>query len=116
MDPAKKKQFLWGVLLAWIPWLPALIGLGNALVGISKEKATGLAVVTGAMAETFVSAGLLATVAFEVAAIIILLRAFEHGHRLRSLLLAFSICMSVLMLLLSGLFVWLSWSRLHPAT
>lgn len=80
------------------------------------EKATGLAVVTGALAETFVSAGLLATVGFEVAAIILLFRAFERGHWLRSLFSALSICLGGLMLLLLSLFVWLSWPRVHHVT
>jgi hypothetical protein len=116
MDPVKKNQFLWGVLLAWTPWLPTIIGLGNALRGISAEKATGLGAVAGALAETFILVGLLATVAFEVAAIILLLRAFERGHWLRSLFAAFSICLGGLMLLLLSLFLWLSWFQMHHAT
>jgi hypothetical protein len=113
MDPQKKKLFLWGVLLAWTPWLPTMIGLGNALRGITKEKATGIGALTGALAETFITAGLLATLAFEMTAIILLLRAFERGHWLRSLFSAFSICLGGLMLLLLGLFLWLSWSQMH---
>ena len=27
MDDQKKKRFLWGVVLAWVPWIPTLIGL-----------------------------------------------------------------------------------------
>ena len=91
MDPLKKKRFLWGVLLAWVPWLPTLIGVGNAFRGISAEKATGLAAVAGGLTETFLSFGLLATVVFEVGAIILLVRAFERGHSLRNLFLAFSL-------------------------
>jgi hypothetical protein len=116
MDPLKKKLFLWGVLLAWTPWLPSIIGLGNALRVISTEKATGLAAITGALAETFVFVGLLATVVFEVAAIILLLRAFERGHWVRSVFSAFSICLGGLMLLLLSLFLWLNWSQTHHAT
>ena len=88
-----------------------IFGLGNALRGITKEKATGIAAVTGALAETFISAGLLATFAFEVVAIVFLLRAFERGQGLRGLFSAFSICMGGVMLLLLGLFVWLTWTR-----
>jgi hypothetical protein len=109
MDPPKKKLFLWGVLLAWTPGLPAIVGLGYAFRGISAEKATGLAAVAGGLAETFILVGLLATLVFEVAAIIMLLRAFERGHWLRSLFSAFSICLGGLMLLLLGLFLWLNW-------
>jgi len=113
MDPLKKKRFLWGVLLAWAPWLPTIIGLGVAFRGIAAEKATGLAVVAGGLAETFLLFGLLATVAFEVAAIILLVRAFEPGRWLRSLFLVFSLCLSGLMLLLFGVFLWLSWFQMH---
>ena len=113
MDPAKKKQFLWGALLAWTPWLPSIFGLGNALRGISTEKATGIGAVVGGLAETFISVGLLATVLFELAAIILLFRAFERGHWLRSLFSALSICLGGLLLLLSGLFVWLTWTQMH---
>jgi len=113
MDPLKKKRFLWGVLLAWTPWLPAIIGLGVVFRGISAEKATGLAVVAGGLRETFLLFGLLATVVFEVTAIILLVRAFEPGHWLRSLFLVFSLCLSGLMLLLFGVFLWLSWFQMH---
>jgi hypothetical protein len=113
MDPLKKKCFLWGVLLAWAPWLPAMIGVGNALRGISAEKATGLAAVAGGLAEMFLLFGLVVTVVFEVAAIILLYRAFVPGHWLRSLFLAFSLCLSGLMLLFFGAFLWLSWFRMH---
>jgi len=113
MNPLKKKRFLWGVLLAWAPWLPTIIGLGYAFRGIAAEKATGLAVVTGGLMETFFLFGLLATVVFEVAAIILLVRAFEHGHWLRSLFVVFSLCLSGLMLLLFGLFLWSNWFQVH---
>ncbi len=104
------------MLLAWTPWLPTLIGLGYVFRGIATEKATGLAVVAGGLTEMFLLFGLLVTVVFEVAAIILLVRAFEPGHWLRSLFLAFSLCLSGLMLLLFGAFLWLSWFRLHHPT
>jgi len=109
----EEKRFLWGVLLAWAPWLPTIVGLGYAFRGISAEKATGLAAVAGGLTEAFLLLGLLITLVFEVVAIILLLRAFEFGHWLRSLLSAFSIFSSGLMLLLFGLFLWLSWVRTH---
>jgi hypothetical protein len=113
MDPLKKRRAIWGVLLSWTPWLPTIIGLGSAFRGIAKEKATGLAAVAGGLTETFLLFGLLATVVFEVAAIILLVRAFEPGHWLRSLFLAFSLCLSGLMLLLFGAFLWSSWFQMH---
>ena len=113
MDPLKKKRFLWGVLLAWAPWLPTIIGLGFTFRDISAEKATGLAAVAGGLTETFLLFGLLVTFVFEVAAIVLLVRAFERGHWLRSLFLAVSLCLSGLMLLLFGVFLWLSWFQTH---
>jgi hypothetical protein len=115
MDPSKKKRFLWGVLLAWAPWLSTIIGLGYTFRDISAEKAIGLEAVAGGLMETFLLFGLLATFVFEVAAIVLLVRAFERGHWLRSWFLAFSLCFSGLMLLLFGIFLWLSWFRMrHP--
>jgi hypothetical protein len=113
MDPLKRRRALWGILLAWTPWLPTIVGLGYAFRGISAEKATGLAAVAGSLTETFLSFGLLATVIFEVGAITLLFRAFERGHWLRNLILVFSLCLSGLMLLLFGSFLWLSWFRVH---
>jgi hypothetical protein len=113
MDPVKKKRFLWGVLLAWAPWLPAIIGLGYAFRGIATEKAIGLAAVAGGLMETFLLFGLLATFVSQVAAIVLLARAFESGHWLRNLFLAGSLCLSGLMLLLFCAFLWLSWFQTH---
>lgn len=113
MDPLKKRRALWGVLLAWTPWLPFIIGPGSAFRGIATEKATGLAAVAGGLREAFLLFGLLATVIFEVAAVILMVRAFEPGHWLRSLFLAFSLCLSGLMLLVFGAFLWLRWFQIH---
>jgi hypothetical protein len=113
MDALKKRRALWGVLLAWTPWLPIIIGLGSAFRGIAAEKATGIAVVAGGLMEAFLLFGLLATFVFEVAAIILLARAFESGHWLRNLFLGVSLCLSGLMLLLFGAFLWLRWFQMH---
>jgi len=47
-DGIKRKRFLWGVGLAWTPFLFLIIPLFSAFRGIAREKATGLAVVGGA--------------------------------------------------------------------
>jgi len=111
MDPLKKKRFLWGLLLAWAPWLPTLVGLANTFRGIAAEKATGIGVIACGLAETFLLFGLISTVVFEVAAIFFLARAFEPGRWLRSLVLALSVCASALMLCFFGLFLWLNSTR-----
>lgn len=43
-DALSKKRFLWGLLLAWAPWVPTLIAIGY-VIGINNSKATGLAAV-----------------------------------------------------------------------
>jgi hypothetical protein len=98
VDPLKKTRFVWGALLAWLPWLPSIIGFGYALRGISSEKATGLAAIAGGLAETFLVIGVFATVAAEIAALVLLFRAFKQGHWLRGLFSTFSIMVGGLML------------------
>ena len=36
-DPLNKKYFLWRVLLAWVPWVPTIIGIGYLFV-LSRES------------------------------------------------------------------------------
>jgi len=108
MDRVKKKRFVWGTLSAWVPWVPTAFGLGYAFRGITKEHATGLPGVTGGFTEMFVLVGLTVTVVLASGAIVLLVRAFEDGHWLRNLFSIFSICLSVLMLLFVGVFLWLT--------
>jgi hypothetical protein len=113
VDNVKTKRFLWGVALAWVPWIPIGIGLGNALASLSRQKATGIGVVAGGLTELFVVWGIGAVLIGQVVAIILLCRAFSPGHRMRGLFSVLSICLSGLMLLLVGLFLWLSWFQKH---
>jgi len=113
IDEVRKKRLLWGALLVWTPWIPILIGLANALRSISRQKATGLGAVAGGLAELFVVWGIGAVLIGQVTAIILLSRAFSSGHWIRNLFSLFSICLGGLMLLLVGLFLWLSWFQAH---
>lgn len=110
-EDIKRKRFLWGVCLAWTPILffiiPTAIGILGALRGISSEKATGLAAVAGGLTEFFSTFGLAAILVFEVAAIVLLLRTFSEGRPVRALFSVLSICCSVFMLTILGLFLWL---------
>ena len=72
------------------------------------EKATGLAVVVGGLAETFVLVGVISTLAFQIVAIVFFIRAFESSHWFRNFFSVVSIFFSVLLLLLISSFVWLS--------
>jgi hypothetical protein len=96
-----------------VPWLPTLYGLANALTGISREKATGLAAVAGGLAEMFVLWGIVAMVIAQVVAIILLFRGFERGHLVRGLFAVVSIGLSGLMLAFVGLFLWMLWFQAH---
>jgi hypothetical protein len=107
VDELKKRRFLWGVALAWVPWIPILMGVGHAFKGISEQKATGLGAIVAELTEVFVVCGV---GAFLIGQIIILLsRAFLSGHWVRSLFSVLSLCLSGVMLLLVGLFSWLTW-------
>ncbi|MFZ0955591.1 MAG: hypothetical protein WAN60_04560 [Candidatus Sulfotelmatobacter sp.] len=108
----KQKRFRWGVVLAWAPWVPMMIGL-SYLWGMWDSKATGLAAVAGGFAEGYVLAGLAATLICEVGALALLFRAFSPGHALRGVFSVLSICMSGLMIVLFGLSVWMLWFESH---
>lgn len=109
VDDQKRRRFLWGVGLAWAPWIPTIIGLAQAFRGIAKEKATGLAAIAGGLTETLALFGLVATMAFEVGAIALLFAALDREHWFRSLFSVVSICLSALMLLCTAFYVWFVW-------
>jgi hypothetical protein len=113
VDDLKQKRFLWGVALAWAPWVPTMIGFANAFRGISNTKATGLAAVAGGIAEMYALLGLAATLICEVSAMVLLFRAFSRGHGVRSAFSVLSICMSGLMILVFCLSLWLFWFESH---
>ncbi|SRR6266852_2335405 len=59
MDERRKKLFLWGILLAWLPFVPDIL---NAFKGITAQKATGLGAVAGGVAQSLFWFGLVVTV------------------------------------------------------
>jgi hypothetical protein len=113
VDELKKKWFLWGVVLAWAPWIPIVVGLGHTILDISRRKATGIGAVAGGLNEIFIVWGIGAVLIGQVIAMILLSRAFSSGHWIRSLFSILSIGLSALMLVLIGLFFWLSWFQAH---
>lgn len=110
---AGKNKFLWGLVLAWAPAIPVIIGMRNTFRGISETKATGLGAVAGGLAEAFLIFGLMATLAFQVGGIVLLSRSFSPGHGARAVFSALSIGWSILTLLLLGLFIWLNFAVYH---
>ena len=109
MDQAANKRFLWGLALAWLPWIPTLVGLGNAFRGISTEKATGLGAVAGGLAEGFVLWGVATMIISQVVAITWLSRTFSREHQMRNVVCALSIGLCGLTLILVAGFLWTAW-------
>ena len=116
MDELNKKRFFLGVLLAWGPWIPVMVGLGNALIGVSKEKAIGVGALAGGLTAQFVMWGIVAVLISQVTAIVLLLRAFSPGSWMRSLFSFLSICLSGLMVLLVVFFLWFFWFQMPHAS
>jgi hypothetical protein len=114
VDELKKKQFAWGVLLAWLPWVPVLMGVAHAFRDISETKATGLAAIAGGVAEMFVWFGIGAMPVCAVGAMALLFRSFSKGNGFRGFFTVLSIAASGLLLLLFCLFLWLLWFQHHP--
>jgi hypothetical protein len=113
MDDVKRKRFLWGMLLAWVPVIPLVFSFAHAFFrGISEQKATGLGAVAGGLAEAYVTFGFFIALAFEVAAIILLGRAFSKENWMRSVGSVLSICLAGLTLSFMGLSLWLFLVRL----
>jgi succinate dehydrogenase hydrophobic anchor subunit len=102
----KRKSFFWGMILTGTLSIPLIIVFFNAFKGISAEKATGLAAMAGGLAEAYVTLGLLLSLVLPVGAIVLLVRSFSAGHRMRALFSLLCICACALTLALAGLFVW----------
>jgi uncharacterized membrane protein YjjB (DUF3815 family) len=108
MDHLEQRRFLWGVLLAWLPWFPTVVRL---VLALNNQKATGLGAIAGTMAELLVFWGLATMVFSQIAAILWLVPSFSRDHPLRSLVSAASIAASILMLLMMCFFIKLVWAQ-----
>jgi hypothetical protein len=102
----KRKSFVWGTVLTGTLSIPLIIVFFNAFRGMFAEKAIGLAAVAGGLAEAYVTLGVLLSLGLPVGAIILLLRSFSAGHRMRALISLLCICACALTLALASLFVW----------
>ena len=81
----------------------------------SEQKATGLGAVAGGIAEAYVTFALILAFVLPIAAIVLLVKSFSGGHRMRALFSLLCILWNALMLALAGLFVWLSFIYLPHA-
>jgi hypothetical protein len=106
-DDRKRKRFFWGLALAWLPFLPALVGLANAFRGISGQKATGLGAVAGAIAEMGALSVMTLAPILTILAMVLLLRSLSKAHPLRNIFAVISVCWGGLMISLLALFFWL---------
>jgi uncharacterized membrane protein len=113
MDDQKKKRFLWGVALAWPPFLIFIPALLNMFKGISEHKATGLGAVAGGFSEAFAGFGFLTVIVFEIGGIVLLVRSFSRENPGRSTVAVLTIGASGFMLLIQGLLVWLFFSLMR---
>jgi len=113
MEEATHKRFVWALVLAWAPWVPTLLGLVNAFIGINNSKAMGIAAVAGGVSELLVLWGFITMIATQALAILWLARSFSRDHWMRNFASLVSIGMSGLMLLIVGFFVWMVWFQAH---
>ena len=106
---SQQEAFLVGLLLAWAPWVPTMIGMGYLFIGLSNSKATGLAAIAGGRVEMLVLWAIATLLILQVAAIVWLFRWFSTTHFLRSLIAAAAIVASGVTLFL--VFAFLFWGR-----
>jgi uncharacterized membrane protein YhaH (DUF805 family) len=106
-DDRKRKRFFWGLALAWLPFIPVLVGLANALRGMSQQKATGIGAVAGGIAEMGVLYVLTLAPILTISAMVLLLRSLSKAHPLRNILAVISVCWGALMISVLALFFWL---------
>lgn len=103
----KGKWFRWGMVLAWTPFVPFMLGLFHAFSGVSQQRATGLGAVAGGIAEMYTTFALIFAFMLPVAAIVLLGKSFSQGHGMRTLFSVLSICWSAVFLFLYGLATWM---------
>ena len=99
----KRTRFVWGMVLAFALTVPIFIAMFNSFRGISTENATGLAAIAFGLLEGYATFGILLAFVLPVLAIVLLVRSFSGGHRIRALLSVLCIGWSALTLALASL-------------
>jgi hypothetical protein len=102
----EKKRLLWGAALAWVPVLVVIVPM---VVMLNREKATGLAVVAAEMTETLVTFGVIAFVACQLGAIVLLAWEIRRAGWGRTAFCLVSIGCSLVVLTAVLLSVWSVW-------
>jgi|SRR5580704_548620 len=105
------------MVLAWAPWVVIVAGVGYAFIVIGGGKATGLGAVVGGLSGPVIKWGLVGVIGAilisQVSAIVLLARSFSPGHWVRKSFSVLSICLSGLLVILVGLFLYLLWALAH---
>ena len=110
-DNRKRNRFLWGIALAWLPFLPLLVGLANTFRGVSEQKATGIGAVAGGIAEMSVLYVITLAPILTISAMVLLLRSLSKAHPLRNMFAVISVCWGALMISVLALFFWLVYAK-----
>lgn len=97
-----KKWLILGLVLSLTTVIPVAVGLLGTLHG--RNAIAGVRDVAGSVIISFTVFGLAVTSLSQVAAIVLLFRSFPFGYRVFSTL---SICWSGLILVLSGVCMWM---------
>jgi len=116
VDDRKRKWFLWGIVVAWAPFIPTIIGMSYTFRGVAEQKATGIGAIAGGLAEAYMVFGLVLTVVSQVGAIVLLIRSFSGEKWMRSVVALFSIAWCTLMLFLFGVFQWILHTQIPHRT
>lgn len=103
----KRRRFLVGMALAWVPLTFFVFGLANAFRGISESKATGLGAVAGGFTAYFFLFGFMTAVTFVVLSIVLLVRGVTRQAPARSLISVVTIFFCAVWLFGVGIAVYL---------
>jgi hypothetical protein len=96
---SKTKGFLWGTALTWTLSIPFIIGIFHSFRGISEQKATGVGAIVGGLEAGYATFGLILGLLLPVVAIVLLMRSFSSGHRVRALFSVLYIGWNVVMVM-----------------
>lgn len=107
-DDLRRRRFLWGVVLAWLPFFLFVIPFVVQAFGeIAEQKATGVAALLASVSGGFFILGMAGAFALPLAAVVLLVRSFSTEHPRRVFLAVMSIGASAMVLLLAGVSLWL---------
>jgi hypothetical protein len=109
-----RKNFVWGVLLAWSPIALFVVSMVRAMIEMSGQRTSGLGAVAGGLSEVLVTYGLLISFASQILAIVLLVRAISEGQSAgRTAVAVISICSAGMVLLMCGAVVWFLVRTVH---